>query len=574
MVPFDSTAPRVLTALAAGVLAAATLATSSTPAQAALSRDVVTQSTPMYLGDRNYRLFAPIDVDNPLDIPADIPGSDGSGQMSPYPLDLSVPQAAQIVDVNVFAGISHERPTDLELILVGPGGQQVVLMNGVGASGSPISEYNVTFDDSAEKVLAEGEDLVGTSIIRPASFGFLDASLPAPAPGSGTDLSVFEGTNAGGTWQLFVHDDLAGNTGELLEWGLAFELATTPYPSRLDVAGLGRVSDVNVSFDDFTSGRPHHDDFVLVGPQGQATVLMSDAGGNQPVENLDLTFDDEAIATIPLQTDDPISGGTYRPTRDDTVDHFPELGPIISTPARLDVFDGTDPNGTWRLYAVDAFGSLVASIQGWSLDIETVSTAPTGSVTIAGGASGVRSRTVTLGLAAADADSGVTTMRFSNDGTTFGAWQAYAATAPWTLLAGRDGARTVYAQYADAQGNTSSTVSDQVTLDTTAPTATKIKPARNTKGVSPNAKVKVVAGEQLDRATVTNKTVLLARGSRRVKVRVSLQKGRTIVLAPKKALPRGTYKVTVSKMVTDLAGNAFDAKKKKGTQTLTWTFTV
>ena len=40
------------------------------------------------------------------------------------------------------------------------------------------------------------------------------------------------------------------------------------------------------------------------------------------------------------------------------------------------------------------------------------------------------------------------------------------------------------------------------------------------------------------------------------------------------ARPTGTYKVTVSKKVTDLAGNAFDAKKKPGTQTLRWSFTV
>ena len=36
------------------------------------------------------------------------------------------------------------------------------------------------------------------------------------------------------------------------------------------------------------------------------------------------------------------------------------------------------------------------------------------------------------------------------------------------------------------------------------------------------------------------------------------------MLKPKKPLADGTYKVTVTKQVTDLAGNAFDAKKKPG----------
>ena len=84
-------------------------------------------------------------------------------------------------------------------------------------------------------------------------------------------------------------------------------------------------------------------------------------------------------------------------------------------------------------------------------------------------------------------------MRFSNDGTTFSAWQPYAASAAWTLAGGKDGARTVYAQFADGAGNTSAVVSDTITLDTTAPTAVKTKPAKNAAGVSPTAKVKVVA---------------------------------------------------------------------------------
>ena len=165
-------------------------------------------------------------------------------------------------------------------------------------------------------------------------------------------------------------------------------------------------------------------------------------------------------------------------------------------------------------------------------------------------------------------------MRFSNDGTAFGAWQPYAAAAAWTLAPGTDGTRTVYAQFADAFGNASAVLSDTTRLDTMSPTARKTKPAKNAKRVSPTVKVKIVASEALDSATVTKKTVTLKKSGRTVKANVSLTRGTTIVLKPKKPLAAGTYTVTVSKKVTDLARHAFDAKKKPGTQTLRWTFTV
>ena len=40
--------------------------------------------------------------------------------------------------------------------------------------------------------------------------------------------------------------------------------------------------------------------------------------------------------------------------------------------ADLSVFNGTDPNGVWSLYAVDDTGEdLSAIVGGWSLDIES-----------------------------------------------------------------------------------------------------------------------------------------------------------------------------------------------------------
>ena len=51
-------------------------------------------------------------------------------------------------------------------------------------------------------------------------------------------------------------------------------------------------------------------------------------------------------------------------------------------------------------------------------------------------------------------------------------------------------------------------------------------------------------------------------------------RGAKVILDPVKRLEPGAYRATVTSRVTDLAGNAFDARKKPGTQTLRWTFTV
>lgn len=97
---------------------------------------------------------------------------------------------------------------------------------------------------------------------------------------------------------------------------------------------------------------------------------------------------------------------------------------------------------------------------------------PTGSITVGGGASFVGTTTVALGLSAVDTGgSGLSQMRFSNDDSSWSAWETYATSKNWIVAAG-DGPKTVYVQYRDTTGNVSTTYSDGITLDVTAPTGT------------------------------------------------------------------------------------------------------
>lgn len=94
---------------------------------------------------------------------------------------------------------------------------------------------------------------------------------------------------------------------------------------------------------------------------------------------------------------------------------------------------------------------------------------PAGTVLINGGAAYTNSTAVSLALSASDDRSGVAQMRFSNDGSSWSTWEAYATSKSWTMAAG-DGTKTVYAQYRDAAGNVSSSAADTIILDATAPT--------------------------------------------------------------------------------------------------------
>ncbi|SIT93566.1 gliding motility-associated C-terminal domain-containing protein [Pontibacter indicus] len=90
-------------------------------------------------------------------------------------------------------------------------------------------------------------------------------------------------------------------------------------------------------------------------------------------------------------------------------------------------------------------------------------TAPTGTLAINGGATHTASPEVTLSISATDVLTGVASMRFSNDNTTWSAWQSFAASQSWTLPAG-NGNRQVYAQLRDGAGNIG-TVEAQIILD-------------------------------------------------------------------------------------------------------------
>jgi len=131
----------------------------------------------------------------------------------------------------------------------------------------------------------------------------------------------------------------------------------------------------------------------------------------------------------------------------------------------------------------DSSGQFLAENKTFELSqYSTDTTPPTGgTVSINSGSSYTKTTAVTLSLSASD-NVGVTGYYIAESVITpslsASGWKSLIASASHTLSTG-DGSKTVYVWYKDAAGNVSATVSDSITLDTTAPAVTISNPTLN-----------------------------------------------------------------------------------------------
>lgn len=157
-------------------------------------------------------------------------------------------------------GLSHTFPGDIDMLLVGPGGQKMVVMSDVVGTADAVN-VSFTLKDSAADLLPAAAALVDGASYRPSDITAGD-TWPAPAPsapyqsatpvGTATFGSVFgtNGSTMNGTWTLYIVDDAAVDTGNISGgWELTFEandfVCSTVPRSRADFDGDGKT-DVSV----------------------------------------------------------------------------------------------------------------------------------------------------------------------------------------------------------------------------------------------------------------------------------------------------------------------------------------
>jgi subtilisin-like proprotein convertase family protein len=259
-----------------------------------------------------------------------------------------------------------------------------------------VAGVTYTFDDDALASLPPGAN-AGSGTYKPTNDGAGDTfPFPAPAGPYGATLSGVTGLSPNGLWNLWVVDDAGGDVGSIAGgWtltlrtqlvsygGCSFSLFTIPAGAPGTTSGAADVYPsgiieflVPVDMDQYkvtidllgvTHTYPLDLDVLLVGPQGQKVLLMSDAGGQAPgVNNVNLSFDDDAASGI-AQFVNP-TAGTYRPTDFEAGDVFPGPAPAGPYATSLSAFKGTNPLGGWALYVVDDATSDVGSMTGWCLN--------------------------------------------------------------------------------------------------------------------------------------------------------------------------------------------------------------
>jgi subtilisin-like proprotein convertase family protein len=326
-----------------------------------------------------------------------------------YPSTVTVSGLTGIVaKVSVqINSLSHAFPDDIDILLVAPSGQRAVIFADAGGS-TAVSNLTITLDDDAPSALPDNGPLV-SGIFQPTNYAPADAfpSL-APSPGPATALSTFRGENPNGTWSLYVVDDQTGNAGTIAGgWNLTITTGisvtnaatvtindsanpptiATPYPSIISVSNLvGEVDKVTVRLLGVAHDFADDVDILLAGPQGQNVILWGGAGGTGPINNVNVTLDDNAPSSVPDLA--AVTSGTYKPSNYGTGFGWPSLPTNVvvvqtSTPM-LSALNGTDPNGDWSLYVVDhspdGAGNIVG---GWILSI-AATPSPTLNLQLAG----------------------------------------------------------------------------------------------------------------------------------------------------------------------------------------------
>ncbi|MEP6685976.1 MAG: hypothetical protein ABJB22_04295 [Verrucomicrobiota bacterium] len=132
-----------------------------------------------------------------------------------------------------------------------------------------------------------------------------------------------------------------------------------------------------MTLSNFSHFYPADVDVLLVGPQGQNVMLMSDVGTFFPVTGLTFTFNNNSGTSMPSAAQ--LTSGTYAPTNFDPVgdvDGFPAPAPMVGPyGSSFNPFLGTNPSGTWSLYVLDdVAGNNGQFASGWSLTITTSGT--------------------------------------------------------------------------------------------------------------------------------------------------------------------------------------------------------
>jgi hypothetical protein len=162
------------------------------------------------------------------------------GAASVYPSNILVSGiVGTVTDINVtLTGFTHPYVYDVDILLVGPTGANIIPMSDIGVFGTTASNANITLDDQGV-AFPGGAGAIPSGNYIPTNNGAGDPfAAPAPAPSGLTALSTFNGLDPNGTWSLYVMDDFTTDDGSI-SGGWSIQITYTPVPAPGAMALLG-----------------------------------------------------------------------------------------------------------------------------------------------------------------------------------------------------------------------------------------------------------------------------------------------------------------------------------------------
>ncbi len=212
------------------------------------------------IGTQNTAVLTISDTANAYLNPAPMCTTSG-GAAVPYPSTITVSNGpGQIAGLRVtLYDLWHQFPDNVDVLLVGPGGQKYVLMGDAGGV-VPIQQgdaVTLTLQDMQPVVLADNGAL-SSGTFEPTTWETPVSNFPAPAPSGPyvepgnqvggppqtTLFGTFGLTNANGVWSLYIRDDggslTAVNGCVDGGWGLEFL-----QPTAANASISGRVTTAN-----------------------------------------------------------------------------------------------------------------------------------------------------------------------------------------------------------------------------------------------------------------------------------------------------------------------------------------
>lgn len=306
------------------------------------------------------------------------------GTASPYPASIPVSGVGTIAKVTVtLAGYTHTFPRDVDVLLVGPGGQSVVLMSDAGG-GTNVSNLTLTIDDDASSSFDASTPTSGT--YKPTNVEDFEGPdgypSPAPASGYGSVLSIFNGTNANGTWLLYVVDDFNGDSGTFSGgWSLSITGTNGDYFSSSNTITFSPgTTTVPVTIQVRGDVVAEPDETFFVNLSGAVGATIADAQGLGTIANDDgPPIPTNVVATANSATSvnvtwTPIAGiSSYRVYR-----RASSGGPfsLVGSPAAPPFSDTTASANTAYLYLVRSFSGSESPDSNRDLATTTMFTDP------------------------------------------------------------------------------------------------------------------------------------------------------------------------------------------------------